>query len=149
MMDQHLDAEAIGRWMAGERGPAAEDHLRDCAECRAEVARLESALAHFRDAAHQWSGWQPLSRPPARWAVGSLARRRWPAPMRWAAVTAVAALLAGFPVYRNYRQRQAVAQAKANALLLEEVSADISRPAPEPLEPLIKLVSQSATGDTQ
>jgi len=148
-MKQHLDSDALGRWLVGERSPATENHLRDCAECRQEAARLESALAHFRDAARQWSDRQPLSRPPAGWAAASVARRRWIAPMRWAALVAAVALLAAPPVYRNYSRRLAAEQAEANALLLEQVSADISRPAPEPLEPLIKLVSQSTTGDNR
>lgn len=149
MMNRHLDSEAIDRWLIGERNPATGNHLGDCAECRLEVARLESALTEFRDVARRGSDRQPLSRPPAGWVAGSVAGGRWPTPLRWAAVAAAAVLLAALPAYLNYSQRQAAAQAKADALLLEEVSTDISRPAPEPLEPLIKLVSQSTTGDIQ
>ena len=69
--------------------------------------------------------------------------------MRWVAVAAAALLLAAIPVYRNYSQRQATARANANAILMEEISADISRSAPEPLEPLVNLVSLSTTGESQ
>ena len=148
-MYRHLDSEDVDQWLVGERNPAAEDHLRDCAECRSEVARLESALTGFCDSAHQWSARQPLSRPPAGWVARSVTGRRWAAPMRWAVVAALTVLLAALPLYRNHSRRQAAAEARANALLLEQVSADISRPAPEPLEPLIKLVSQSTSGGNQ
>jgi hypothetical protein len=148
-MYRHLDSQEVDQWLVGERNPAAEDHLRDCAECRSEVARLESALTGFCNSTQQWSARQPLSRPRAGWAARSVTGRRWPTPMRWVAVAALAVLLAALPLYRNYSRRQATAEAKANALLLEQVSADISRPAPVPLEPLIRLVSQSTSGDNQ
>jgi len=153
MMDRHLDSETMERWLAGERGASAGEHLGVCPECRAEVARLESLLAGFRGAAREWSGRQPLARPPAGWAASTIAPRRRLTVMRWAAVAVAAGLLAAIPAYRDYRRReaaaQAAAQAAANALLLEQVSADISRPVPEPLAPLIELVSQPATGDNQ
>lgn len=149
MMNRHLDSEAIDRWLIGERNPATGNHLGDCAVCRLKVARLESALTEFRSVTRRGSDQQPLSRPPAGWVAGSVAGGRWPAPLRWAVVAAAAFLLAALPVYREHSQRQAAAQARADALLLEEVSTDISRPAPEPLEPVMKLVLQSTTGDNR
>jgi hypothetical protein len=148
MMDQHPSSEAIDRWLIGGRSTETGDHLRHCAGCRAELARRESMIADFRDAAHEWTRRQPLAVPPPVWAADAGSHRRRFAPMRWAAV-AVAALLAAVPLYNDYSQRQAAARASANAQLLEAVSADISRSAPEPLEPLVKLVSQSTTGETQ
>jgi len=149
MTTGHLDSEAIDRRLIGEDNPATESHLRDCAECSRKVARLGLALTGFRDATRQWSDRQPLSRPPSGWVADTATGRRWMTPLRWVAVAATAVLLAGLPVYRDCSQRQAEAQAKANAQLLEDVSTDISRSAPEPLEPLMKLVSQSTTGENR
>jgi len=145
-MNQHLDSEAIGRWVAGERGAAPGEHLQACAQCRAEVTRLESALHDFGDGLRQWSDSQAHSRLALDVAALSTARPR-PSP-RWA-LAACALLLLAVPAYRGYRDRQAAAQARADTQLLEEVTADISRSAPEPLEPLIELVSQSSSGENR
>jgi hypothetical protein len=132
-MSEHLEIE---RYLAGDRTAAAEQHLVECAECRDDVARMESVLAQFRVNAHLW-GRAAVSRglvtrlsPPAN------CRATW-----WFALATAVLLFASVPMYRGYTERQAAAQAKADAALLDEIGADISRPAPQTLEPLIDLVS--------
>ena len=150
-MREHLNSEAIDRHLAGERSPLVENHLRECAECREAVARMGAVWQQFHAATHAWSESQALSAPPTGWtnrAAQSAKRHRWIAPARWAAVATAALALAALPLYRGYSHRHDAAQAQADALLLEEVNADLSRPAPEPLEPLIELVSQSTTQST-
>jgi len=148
-MTSHLDAEAINRWVAGECDAATAAHLRDCAVCSAAAARLEAAFAGFRNASGRWTESHPLSRPPLHWEAARIPRRHWAAPRRWAAVAATVTLLAAFPAYRSYSRHEAAVRAQADAQLLQEVSDDLARPAPEPLEPLIQLVSQSTTGDNR
>lgn len=143
MTNGHLDSDTIDRYVAGERSAAAEEHLGECARCRDAIGRVETALAGFRAGARLWSE----SRQPIRWDAARGPAPRRPGPARWAAVAAAALVVAAVPLYRGYVERRAEAQAKADAVLLEEVSADLSRPAPEPLEPLIQLVSQSNTGE--
>jgi len=149
-MHEHLNPEAIDRYLSGERETAVEDHLGECAECRAAVDGIEGTLRQFRACAQAWSESQPLARPPAglstRAAAG--AAEWWVAPARWTAVATTALALAVLPLYRNYSRHQAAVQARADAWLLEQVSADLSRPAPEALEPLIELVSQPSTQST-
>ena len=151
-MSGHLNPEQIDRRLAGERDSGAENHLLACAACRDAVARMESALARLHGSMQAWSESQAQSRPPANWtscAETAIARRRRMAPARWAAIAAAALVLAAVPVYRNLSERRAAAQARADAVLLEEVAADISREAPEPLEPLVDLVSQTKTGENK
>ena len=95
---------------------------------------MESLVADFRGTSHAWARREPLAAPPAVWVADAGPHRRWLAPMRWAAVVAEALLLAAIPLCRDYSQRQAAARAAADTQLLEAVSADISRSAPEPLE---------------
>jgi predicted anti-sigma-YlaC factor YlaD len=146
-MNEHLNADAMDRYAAGERDAAAEEHLRECAECREAAGRMETVLRQFRSTAQGWSESQPQSRPPSDLAARAQAResRGWVPPMRWAAVATAALALAAMPVYRNYSRHRAELQAQADTLLLEQVSADLSRPAPEALEPLVALVSQANT----
>ena len=141
-MRQHLSSQQISQWMIGERTPQQEQHVRECSECGAELARMEAALALFRGSVRHWSGRQvrvPRPLAPTRRSCGYPAR---PHPMRWVLVAAALLVLAGVPIYRNAQDRQRQAEiAKADALLLEQVDAEVSRAVPRPMEPLAKLVS--------
>lgn len=149
-MSEHLDPRTLDRYIAGEYTPESESHLRECAACRERASQMEAVLARFAAGTRLWSESHAASRQPAIWSAPAVARRHRIAPVRWAGVAAALAILAAVPLYRGYEQRQEVARAKADALLLEEVSTDLSRPAPQPLEPLIDLVSQStANGESQ
>jgi hypothetical protein len=141
-MSQHLSSLEVSRWMMGERTPHQEQHVCQCPECAAEVARMEAALGLFRDSVRHWSSGQSRAEPPA---IGSvLPARRGPRiqPMRWALVAAALVVLAAVPIYRNVQDRQRQAEAaRADALLLEQVDAEVSRAVPRPMEPLVNLVS--------
>jgi hypothetical protein len=140
-MSQHLSSQEISRWMMGERTPQQEQHVRQCPQCGAELARMEAALALFRGSVRQWSGRQSRAEPPG---IGSIlpARGSSTQPMRWALVAAMLFVLAAVPIYRNAQDRQRQAEiARADALLLEQVDAEVSRAVPRPMEPLAKLVS--------
>jgi hypothetical protein len=141
-MSQHLSERQISLWMIGERTPQQEQHVRECPECGAELARLEASLALFRGSVRHWSDRQVRVPWPLAPTRGS---RRYPArlrPLRWALVAAALLVLAVVPIYRNVQDRQRQAEmARADALLLEQVDAEVSRAVPRPMEPLVKLVS--------
>ena len=141
-MSQHLSARQISLWMIGERTPQQEQHVRECPECGAELGRLEASLALFRGSVRHWSDGQvrvPRPLAPIRRSRGYPAR---PLPVRWALVAATLLVLAAVPIYRNAQDRQRQAEmARADALLLEQVDAEVSRAVPRPMEPLVKLVS--------
>ena len=141
-MNGHLSSEQVTRWMTGERTDREEEHVRQCLECAAKIAGLESAMTRFRDSVRDCGeryGSVRLSLPARQPAIrlGFLAR-----PSRWASVAAALLLLAAIPIYTNSRDRRREAEmARADAALLEQVDAGISRAVPEPMEPLVKLVS--------
>jgi len=141
-MSPHLSEREISLWMVGERTPQQEQHVRECSECSAELARLEASLALFRGSVRHWSDRQvrvPGHLAPTRGSRGYPAR---PRPLRWALVAAALLALAAVPIYRNVQDRQRQAEiARADALLLEQVDAEVSRAVPRPMEPLVKLVS--------
>jgi hypothetical protein len=141
-MSRHLSPRQISQWMIGERTPQQEQHVGQCSECGAELARMEAALALFRGSVRHWSDRQvrfPRPLAPTRRSSGYPAR---PLPVRWALVAAALLVLAAVPIYRNARERQRQAEiARADALLLEQVDAEVSRAVPRPMEPLAKLVS--------
>jgi hypothetical protein len=140
-MKEHLSSEQISKWIAGDRNPDDEQHLRECAQCSTEVARMDELLTEFRSsvvswiARHQGAGvpnrWQPLERRHS-YAGGTL---------RWKLVAAALCTAIALPIgkYACDRQREAEAH-RADIQLWEQVNTQISRPVPAPLEPLMKLV---------
>jgi hypothetical protein len=141
-MSQHLSARQISQWMIGERTPQQERHVRECLECGAELARMEAALGLFRGSVRHWSGRQSRAEAPAIASIFPARRGSRVRPMRWALVAAALLVLAAVPIYRNAQERQRQAEiARADALLLEQVDAEVSRTVPRPMEPLAKLVS--------
>lgn len=144
-MNQHLSSEQIAQWIAGERSPGGEQHIRECAECGAEVARVEGALALFRGAVIELGEQSESKRSFASTARRASHRFQ---PMRWALACAALLLLAVIPVFYNAKERQRKADlAKADAALMEQVDAEISRAVPATMEPLVKLVAWDAAGD--
>jgi protein TonB len=55
-MNPHLSALQISECFIGGAAPFVEDHARECAQCRAELALLGDSLHRFRDAVESWSG---------------------------------------------------------------------------------------------
>jgi len=127
-MKRHLSDRQIASWMTGERTAGEEAHVRACAECGAEVARLESAVAAFRGSVREWS-------------AGAAVRSSAPLALRLVFAIAMLAILAGVPIYRTVERQRRAERARADALLLEQVDAGLARPVPAPMEPLLTLVS--------
>jgi hypothetical protein len=129
-MNSHLSSNQICRWLAGDRGPEEQQHLRICPACRAELEQFENALTGFRSSLEQ----SPVP------AVGySRVRQTLP---RWVLAAAALALLVATPVYWNARQQRAAEQAKSDELLLERIDAGLSRSVPASMEPLMQLISK-------
>jgi hypothetical protein len=139
-MIQHLSAEQISQWMIGERTPQLEHHIAECEECRGELEQLENTLQQFRGSVRAWSGsaavpaWQAPEREP--WFS-------WP---KLVLAAALLLLLGSLPVFWNIRARHRAAEvAQEDTQLLERVDSSISRAVPEPMEPLVNLVTWNAT----
>jgi anti-sigma factor RsiW len=150
-MIEHLSAEQISQWMVGGRPLELEQHVAECAECRAELGQLESALAQFRTAMREPANFVP---PPA-W------RQPEPRPAAWFSwprlvLTATALLvLVAVPVSWRLRNReqtlraQAAQIALADSQLLESVDAEISQAVPQPMEPLVSLATWNSSSTEQ
>jgi hypothetical protein len=54
-MSQHLPEDEISRWVSGERTGETERHLRECAQCAAEVDGSAKVFALFRESGRRWS----------------------------------------------------------------------------------------------
>lgn len=147
-MNRHLSAEEISALLAGEElsGRRAAGHLAECHECRAEVARLESLLLDFGTAARGLQTASPAFRVPA-----GMPERRWMTLNRALAGALAAAALAVVPVYRMQHRAPPVAQSfeVTDAILLQQVDAQLARSIPGSMEPLVALAWSSADENTQ
>jgi hypothetical protein len=132
-MNSHLAEKDVLQWVAGERPSDLGEHLGSCPDCASRVTRLEGALGDFRAAV------RASSQAPAPSAI--LIRRRPVRMLRWA--TAAAALLgiAAVPVYRHQREEARRAELARDAILLQQVDAEVSEAVPTSMAPLVKLVS--------
>lgn len=139
-MIRHLSAEQISQWMIGERIPEIEQHVAECDECREELAQMKTALADFRGAMRGWSE----SAAPPQWR--SAPRTAGLFGLRLMLAAAVVILAVSLPLYWGAREREHAAEAaRADAQLLEQVDSEISRAVPEPMEPLISLVTWNSS----
>jgi len=164
-MNQHLTEQQILECVAGTALPENVRHIGECAACGAEVHRLAGAVRGFAAAVHQ-----AANRPAPRldWAAAVQARppAAW-APARRLAVAALALLLVAIPIvfyfnlyadktentaYTTAHKQQQLARERADAALIEQVDAAVSRPVPQPIEPLVQLVawgSHTSSGVTE
>jgi len=90
-MTNHLTDEQLLQWLDGSAKPPEQEHLANCAPCRAEAVALQDGIARYaialrRQAAQAQSAHLAENFAPAR----SLARHR----LRWAGATVLALLLA-------------------------------------------------------
>ena len=133
-MNQHLSAQDISAWLAGDRTQEHDRHVRECAECQAALDGRVRSLARFSGALKDWSSQQfPPVRPirERRYGFGGL---------RLAAATLALAVLAAIPVHLRHRAAERDAEiARQDEALLQQVQTEVSRSVPEPMEPLTSL----------
>jgi hypothetical protein len=141
-MRAHLSSERISRWMAGDRAPDEDQHLRECAQCAAETARLKALLAEFRSSVIARSALQKGAEAPEPWTPPEHRPRFTSGMLRWKLAAATLAIAIIVPICKNSSDRRREVEAfEADVQLWEEVNAQVSRPVPSPLEPLLKLVA--------
>jgi hypothetical protein len=140
-MSTHLSSEQISRWMAGDRNPDAEQHLRECAQCAAEIERISTVLSEFRSSAIAWSASRKGAEIPGRWMPRAHRRRFSRGGLRWKLAAATLTVVLAGSIWKNFSDRHREEEAlEADARLWEEVNTHISRPVPAPMEPLMKLM---------
>ena len=135
-MIEHLSAEQISQWMVGDQTPQLELHVAACGECRAELEKLETALSQCRTAMREPAAAVPV---PAWRAPLAASWTSWP--RRVLAAVALLVLVALPFAWQVHAREQAAQAALADSQLLESVDSAISQAVPEPMEPLVSLVS--------
>jgi hypothetical protein len=136
-LSKHLSSEQLSECILGQPSPMLAQHVQDCAVCQAELGNFREALGEFRGAVRAWSNDQanaaldipaPVSQPR------SIASHQ----LAWAVLIAVVCVIASLVVPRHGAENAAA----SDAVLLNQVDAQVSRTAPTSMEPLMKLVVQ-------
>ena len=153
-MNNHLSQDQLSMWILGRCTAEELKHGRECSQCRAELARFETPVAAFRSVMLEWSDWEiapqieeilpRLRRPKA------ILNTSW----RWVALCTAVLLLTAIPIYRQVSLSPTVdvtAVENADALLMDAVSAHLSRTMPAPMEPIMALIptQEAQPGETQ
>src|SRR5436190_22032534 len=133
-MTSHLSSGRIEMLLSGRATREEEQHAAGCLQCAAEISRLTETLSIFRDSVHAWAA----HRSEAALSFGSSERARFRrfgiARFAWA-LALVSFLLIAIPLYRMARDPQQDAVTVDDAVLLEQVNAQLSRVVPAPMEP--------------
>jgi anti-sigma factor RsiW len=136
---EHLSPEQLSECILEPPNPIVARHIQNCSACRTELANFSEALGEFRGAVRAWSA----DRASAALAIPASVSesRSWMAShqLAWAMLIAAVCLIASFVVPR----RGGESAAANDAVLLNQVDAQLSRTAPASMEPLMKLVVQN------
>jgi hypothetical protein len=135
-MTHHLTSEQISESILGEPDPRTAQHLENCPACRGELGNFREALGEFRGAVRRWSENQAnaalaVHAPPSE-------SRSWIASHQFA----MALLLATVCILASIVWRGGENAPASDAVLLNQVDAQVSRAVPRSMEPLTKLVAQ-------
>jgi anti-sigma factor RsiW len=137
-MIAHLSSEQLAECVLGQPSPMVAQHVQDCPSCRAGVASFGEALGEFRGAVRAWSEDQAnaaLEAPAAGWEPRSWSPSHQ---LAWAVLIAAVCIIASFVIPRHSSD---IAPG-SDAVLLNQVDAQVSRSVPSSMEPLLKLVAQ-------
>ena len=152
-MKDHLSKWDQEEYVLGQHTPAMIEHLQECPQCRADLARIEGGIALFRDAAIQWSAQSYAERPFVHLESSAKARTnygRWVWPVAQV-VMASMLLLILFIVHpwsgRTPQQSAAVQHAWAisDDALLQQVDDQLYAAVPTSMESLTHLVTTDSS----
>jgi hypothetical protein len=107
---------------------------------------LDQALAQFGASVRDWAGRRTVVPGPVHtWKTSG----RRGMQLRWVLAAAALAIAVMIPAYSQLERHRAAEQARADAALLEQIDSAVSRAVPQPMEPLVQLVSWGADPATQ
>ena len=140
-MIAHLSSEQLSECIVGQPSAGIAQHIKDCPICRAELASFRQALSAFRGTVREWSEDQAYA--AAASPVDFSESHSWKPSRQLAWVLLIAGLFMVASFVVPWRPAEPPALASRDAVLLNQVDAQVSRSVPSSMEPLMKLVVQT------
>jgi len=119
----HLTDDQFAECAIVAPSPESEAHLRECFQCRAELARFTSSMDDFSRAAFGWSEAQPSV--SLRAVANPAPSRTWFIPATWAVTAAVVAAI-GIPMMKHHERQPAAPSETTLADVQDDSDAQIA-----------------------
>ena len=155
-MSEHLSHDQISKWIMGQATPDEQRHGLECEQCSAELNRFRDRISTFRVAMHEWSEGEVV--PTMERTPAPSRYRTQPPALRWALLAMTFAVLIGIPIYQHESKPEPtspstpsmadshipaasdVPENNDDVMLMESVSAHLSRPLPMSMERVMALL---------
>jgi hypothetical protein len=149
----HLSSKEISQYLVEGPSQQSEEHLQGCWSCQAKLAEARDPLTAFRTAVVAWSDAQPAPAPQtlAATSAGHRGFQIWlPAGLALAAMVLAGVLFGGgaFRMHPSSTQKAAVLLQPDDAVLMEQVDAEVSEAVPDAMAPLTDMVAWNSDGAT-
>jgi hypothetical protein len=138
-MSGHLSRDQISKLLSGQATAEERSHSQVCDLCRQQVTQLAETLSTLRESVRQWAS---ESKGPA--VPMDFLRSRPGVPrlrqFSWIAAAAVLTMTVLVPLYWNVPVSPRKTSDAEDAILLEQINAQLSRDVPAPMESFMNMV---------
>lgn len=138
-MSGHLSEDQISKLLSGQATAEECGHSQVCDRCRQQVTQLAETLSILRESVRHWASESKGAVVPV-----DFLRSRPGAPtfrqFRRIAAAAVLAIIVLIPLYWNVPVSPRKTSDAEDAILLEQINAQLSRDVPAPMESFMNMV---------
>lgn len=152
-MNTHLSEDQFARYAVGRAAASELEHIRNCAECSAELERFGSTLSMFRSALRNRIDERVALHTSDIFEFSLRSSRAGISKWYWALAAAALVVLVVLPFFRTETvprevREQVSAETNADAIM-DAVNRHLSRTVPAPMEPVMALIpSEELTNKT-
>ena len=138
-MNGHLSEDQISKLLSGQATAEECGHSQVCDRCRQQVTQLAETLSILGESVRHWASESKGAAVPADFLRSRPGAPRFRYFRRIAAV-AVLAIIVLIPLYWNVPVSPRKTSDAEDAILLEQINAQLSRDVPAPMESFMNMV---------
>lgn len=138
-MSGHLSKDQISKLLSGQATAEECSHSRECDRCRQQVTQLAETLSILRESVRHWASETKGVAMPADFLRNRPAAPRF-RQFRLITAAAVLAMIVLIPFYWNVPVSPRKTSDAEDAVLLEQINAQLSRDVPAPMESFMNMV---------
>jgi hypothetical protein len=138
-MSGHLSKDQISKLLSGQATAEERGHSQVCDRCRQQVTQLAETLSILRESVRHWASESKGAAVPADFLRSRPGAPRFRQARRIAAA-AVLAMIVLSPLYWKVPVSPRKTSDAEDAILLEQINAQLSRDVPAPMESFMNMV---------